>query len=78
MGGGDIKLAAMVRAFLGWPRITVGLLFAFTLGATAGVLLIALKRRSRKDPIPFGPALAAGGVIALLWGHAIVTWYLGL
>ena len=78
MGGGDIKLAAMMGAFLGWPRIAVALLFAFTLGAGAGVLLIALKRRSRKDPIPFGPALAAGGVIALLWGRAIVLWYLRL
>ena len=78
MGGGDIKLAAMMGAFLGWPRIAVGLLFAFTLGAAAGLLLIAFKRRSRKDPIPFGPALAAGGVIALLWGRAIVLWYLNL
>jgi leader peptidase (prepilin peptidase)/N-methyltransferase len=76
MGGGDIKLAAMMGAFLGWPRIAVGLLFAFTLGAVAGLVLIALKRRSRKDPIPFGPALAVGGIIALLWGRAIVAWYL--
>lgn len=76
MGGGDIKLAAMMGAFLGWPRIAVGLLFAFTLGALAGVLLIAMGRRTRKDPIPFGPALAVGGVIALLWGQAITLWYL--
>jgi leader peptidase (prepilin peptidase)/N-methyltransferase len=66
----------MMGAFLGWPRIAVGLLFAFTLGAVAGLVLIALKRRSRKDPIPFGPALAVGGIIALLWGRAIVAWYL--
>jgi leader peptidase (prepilin peptidase)/N-methyltransferase len=78
MGGGDIKLAAMMGAFLGWPRIAVGLLFAFTLGAAAGLLLIALKRRTRKEPIPFGPALAVGGVIALLWGRTIVLWYLSL
>ncbi len=76
MGGGDIKLSAMMGAFLGWPRIAVGLLFAFTLGAAAGLVLIALKRRTRKDPIPFGPALAVGGVVALLWGNAIVAWYL--
>ena len=78
MGGGDIKLAAMMGAFLGWPRIAVALLFAFVLGAGVGVLLIALRRRSRKDPIPFGPALAVGGVIALFWGRAIMLWYLGL
>jgi leader peptidase (prepilin peptidase)/N-methyltransferase len=78
MGGGDIKLAAMMGAFLGWPRIAVALLFAFVLGAGVGVLLIALRRRSRKDPIPFGPALAVGGVIALFWGRAIMLWYLSL
>jgi leader peptidase (prepilin peptidase)/N-methyltransferase len=78
MGGGDIKLAAMMGAFLGWPRIPVALLLAFVLGAGAGLLLIALRRRSRKDPIPFGPALAVGGVIALFWGRAIVLWYLSL
>ncbi|HEY6102106.1 MAG TPA: prepilin peptidase [bacterium] len=78
MGGGDIKLAAMMGVFLGWPRIGVALLCAFVLGAGVGVLLIALKRRSRKDPIPFGPALAVGALVALFWGRAIVLWYLRL
>src|SRR3989454_7858172 len=77
MGGGDIKLAAMMGAFLSWPATAVALLLAFMIGATAGVLLIAVKRRSRKDPIPFGPSLAAGGVIAVFAGDAILRWYLG-
>jgi len=77
MGGGDIKLAAMMGAFLSWPATAVALLLAFVIGATAGVLLIAAKRRSRKDPIPFGPSLAAGGVIAMFAGDAILRWYLG-
>ncbi len=77
MGGGDIKLAAMMGAFLGWPAIAVALLLAFTLGAVAGVALIALRLRTRKDPIPFGPALAVGGMIALLAARPLLAWYLG-
>lgn len=78
MGGGDIKLAAMIGAFLSWPAIAVALLLAFGLGAGAGVLLIVAKRRSRKDLIPFGPSLAAGGVAALFAADVLVRWYLGI
>lgn len=77
MGGGDIKLAAMMGAFLGWPAIVVALLLAFTLGALVGLTLVALRLRGRKDPIPFGPALAVGGIIALLASRPLVAWYLG-
>lgn len=77
MGGGDIKLAAMMGAFLSWPAIAVALLLAFILGAAAGLLLIAAKRRSRKDPIPFGPSLAAGGVAAFFAADRLIRWYLG-
>ncbi|MBI4277913.1 MAG: prepilin peptidase [Armatimonadetes bacterium] len=78
MGGGDVKLAAMLGAFLGWPLIAVALLLAFFAGAGVGVLLIALGRRSRKDVLPFGPAMAAGAVAALLWGAPLLHWYLSL
>ena len=77
MGGGDVKLAALLGAFLGWPNTGVAIFAAFVLGAAAGVFLLATRRRSRKDPIPFGPALAAGGVIALFAGGPILRWYLG-
>lgn len=76
MGGGDVKLAGMMGAFLGWPTIAFALLVAFTLGAAVGLLLIATGRRSRKDPIPFGPALATGAVVALFIGDAVIRWYL--
>lgn len=75
MGGGDIKLAAMMGAFLGWPSVVVALLIAFAGGAMVGVLLIALGVRTRKDPIPFGPALAVGGMIALFFAGPLVDWY---
>ena len=77
MGGGDIKLAAMMGAFLGWPAVAVALLLAFTLGAVVGLLLMGLGRRSRKDPIPFGPALAVGAVLALFGAEDLIRWYLG-
>lgn len=78
MGGGDVKLAAMMGAYLGWPGIAVGLLVGFVGGAAAGLVLIAAGRRSRKDAIPFGPALAVGGVVALLAGDVLVRWWLSL
>ena len=77
MGGGDVKLAALLGAFLGWPNTGVAVFAAFVLGAAVGVFLLVTGRRSRKDPIPFGPALAAGGVIALFAGGPILRWYLG-
>lgn len=76
MGGGDIKLAAMMGAFLGWPSIAVAMLIAFTSGATVGILLITMGLRSRKDPIPFGPALAVGGIVALFFAPPLIDWYL--
>lgn len=77
MGGGDVKLAAMMGAFLSYPGIAVALFIAFGVGALAGVLLIMTGKRSRKDPIPFGPSLAVGGIAALLAAEPIVRWYLG-
>jgi len=77
MGGGDIKLAVVMGAFLGWPAITVALLAAFTTGAIVGVLLIATGRRARKDAIPFGPFLAVGAVAAWFGASALIAWYLG-
>jgi len=75
MGGGDIKLAAVMGVFLGWPSIAVALFVAFLAGGLVGLVLLALRLRGRKDAIPFGPALAAGAVAALFWGDMIVRWY---
>lgn len=76
LGGGDIKLAAMIGAFLGAPGVIVALVSAVALGAIAGITLIALRLRTRKDVIPFGPAMAAGAVIAMFGSDAIIQWYL--
>jgi len=69
MGGGDMKLGALLGAFLGWKALLFALFVAIVLGGAVGAVLLATGRRGRKDPIPFGPFLAAGGAMALFWGE---------
>jgi len=78
MGGGDVKLAAMIGAFLGWRYIIISLFLGFFLGALAGIFLILSKIKSREDTVPFGPFIVLGSMITLLWGENIISWYLGL
>ncbi len=75
MGGGDIKLAAMMGAFLGWASLLAGLLLGFVAGALVGGFLVAVGVKRRKDLMAFGPFLAAGGLAAAFWGPTIVGWY---
>jgi leader peptidase (prepilin peptidase)/N-methyltransferase len=77
MGGGDMKLGAMLGAFLGWDVALVSVFIAVVLGGAIALLLLALGKARRKDPIPFGPFLAAGGAVGLLWGQELMQWYLG-
>jgi len=77
MGGGDLKLGAMLGAFLGWKALIVALFVAIVLGGAIGAVLLATGRRGRKDPIPFGPFLAAGGAMALFWGKQAFSWWMG-
>ena len=75
MGGGDIKLAAAIGAFVGWRILLVALFASFVLGAIGGVVYIGLG--GREKTVPFGPFLAAGAVLALIAGQGIWTWYMG-
>lgn len=75
MGGGDIKLAAVAGLYLGWPAVMLGLFLAGAFGTVVGVALIVSGKKSRKDPIPFGPYLAAGFLIVLLCGDMIINWF---
>jgi leader peptidase (prepilin peptidase) / N-methyltransferase len=76
MGGGDIKLIAMLGAFLGWQAMLVTIFLAAVLGASVGLALILLRRKGRREPLPFGPFLALGALLAMVWGDTILTWYL--
>lgn len=75
MGGGDMKLGAMLGAFLGWQLTLIAVFVAVITGGAAAVAVLAVGAKGRKDPIPFGPFLAIGGAVALLWGQRLVTWY---
>ena len=77
MGGGDGKLAAAIGANLGLALALGSLGFAVFLGAFAGIIVIARQRRrlGERVPIPFGPAMAAGALLALFYGHALAIWY---
>lgn len=75
MGGGDIKLAAVMGSFMGWQKAFLGILLGSFLGSIVGVALIIAGRKKRKEFIPFGPFLAWGGMVALFWGDTIILWY---
>ena len=80
MGFGDVRLAALIGLVMGWLEfgvVFVGLFFGFLLAAVIGIALMMLKRRGRKDRIPFGPFLAAGAVLALWVGVPVIDVYLG-
>jgi prepilin signal peptidase PulO-like enzyme (type II secretory pathway) len=71
MGGGDVKLAALIGLVAGWPGVLVAVFVAFAVGAVAGLLLIALGRLGRREPLPFAPALAVGAVTAAVAGRQV-------
>lgn len=76
MGGGDMKLLAMIGSFLGgWRPILFVILFASFLGCVVGVPSMLIKGRDSKYAIPFGPFLGVSAVIYLLWGTEIIGWY---
>lgn len=76
MGGGDIKMMAMVGGLLGWKGIILTTFLGSLLGSIIGMSLIILKGREWGSKIPFGPYLALGALISVLWGQDILTWYL--
>lgn len=78
MGWGDPKMAAVIGLATGMPGVVVALLIALVGGGVVALVLIALRRKSRKDTMPFGPFLALGGALALLWGSGLWQWYVAI
>jgi leader peptidase (prepilin peptidase)/N-methyltransferase len=68
MGYGDFKLLAALGAWMGWAMLPTIILLSSVVGAVVGIALIVFAKRGRNNPIPFGPYLAAAGLIALLYG----------
>jgi len=78
MGYGDFKLLAALGAWLGWQMLPLIILLSSMVGAVVGIVLIVALKHGRNIPIPFGPYLAGGGLIALFWGPALTQSYLRL
>lgn len=78
MGFGDFKLLAAIGTWLGWTMLPLVILLSSLVGATVGISLIVFAKHGRNIPIPFGPYLAGGGLIALFWGQALTQSYLKL
>ncbi len=77
MGGGDVKMLAMIGAFLGWKLVLVTLVLSSVAGSLIGVLVIALKRGDMKYALPYGTFLALGALAASLVGERLIAWYVG-
>ncbi len=78
MGGGDIKLLAMLGAFLGWKAILPIIFLSSFAGSLVGVPVMIAHKSGSKMALPFGPFLALGGMIYLFWGPLLIRWYFSL
>ncbi len=76
LGFGDVKLVLLMGLLLGLRRTALGLFLAFNLAAIISLILMALRKKTRKDYIAFGPFLVMGTIIAYLYGTPIITWYM--
>ena len=76
MGGGDIKMMAMVGSFMGWKSTLLTTFAGSLLGSCVGIFLMVVKGKGRKTKVPFGPFLAAGALISLFYGQEILSLYL--
>jgi leader peptidase (prepilin peptidase)/N-methyltransferase len=78
MGMGDVKMLAMIGAFLGWQSVLLTLVLSSFAGAVIGIALLATSRGNMRYALPFGTFLAIGALVAMLSGDAIIGWYLGM
>ena len=78
MGGGDIKLLAMMGAFLGWKSVLFIIFASSLIGSIVGVSIMLVQKKDSKQAIPFGPYLAFGAVLYIFYGKPLIRWYLGL
>ena len=78
MGGGDIKLLAMMGAFLGWKSIPFIIFASSMVGSVVGISMMLFQKKDSKLAIPFGPYLAFGAVLYIFYGKPLIQWYLNL
>jgi len=78
MGRGDVRLLAMIGAFLGWESVPFTLLVGSVVGSAVGISMMIANKRDLKMRIPFGPFLAVGALCYIFFGNAILHWYFGI
>ena len=78
IGGGDIRLGALMGFILGWKMLLVALMLAYISGAVIGIVLMALNKKKMSSEIPFGTFLAAATYVTIIHGEKILNWYFGL
>jgi leader peptidase (prepilin peptidase)/N-methyltransferase len=78
MGFGDVKLAALMGLAMGLPTLLVAVFLGIVGGGLVAAILLIAKLKKRKEAIPFGPFLCLASIVALMWGKAILAWYLNL
>lgn len=78
MGFGDVKMLAMIGAFLGWQLVIVTFVISSIVGGLFAAILLVARRTSWTAALPFGTFLAIGALIASLWGEELLAWYLSL
>ncbi|HEY3308481.1 MAG TPA: prepilin peptidase [Desulfuromonadaceae bacterium] len=76
MGGGDIKLLAMMGAFLGWKSVPFIIFASSLVGSLVGITIMLVQKKDSKLAIPFGPYLAFGAVLYIFYGRQLIQWYL--
>jgi leader peptidase (prepilin peptidase)/N-methyltransferase len=75
MGGGDIKLLAMIGAFIGWKGVLLTIFLGSASGTVVGLATMLVERKDMKMRIPFGPFLAVGAVTSIFFGNELIAWY---
>lgn len=78
MGGGDIKLLAMIGAFLGWKGVLFTIMASSLIGTAIGLLVMLRSRKGIKMAVPFGPFLSMGAIIYIFLGPQLIDWYFNL
>jgi len=78
MGWGDVKLVGLIGLATGFPLVFFSVVLGAVLGGIVAVALVIARKRTFKETLPFGPFLALGAMITLIWGNNVLNWYLGL
>lgn len=78
MGGGDIKLLAMIGALLGWKGVFFTIFLSSVIGSTAGFIIMLKTQKGIKIAVPFGPFLSIGAVTYVFFGEQVINWYFNM